>query len=71
MNNIITALTLLSALLTLLGEASAAIDEMNKIIMKARSEGRDISDEELDTIKKQSQLLTDALIAKLKEQAAS
>lgn len=59
--NVVSALTTLSELLSLITTVSKHATEITALINKARSEGRDITDAELDGLKGMDDLAKQAL----------
>lgn len=66
MSNIVIATQTVTALLELLVSTTAAVARYNALIEKARGEGRDISDAELDGLRAESQRLTDDIASNLR-----
>ncbi len=69
MTNILVVLEILAALLSLVARATAAANQITRLIVKARSEGRDISNEELESLAADSDKLTTETLAALREAA--
>lgn len=67
MSNTVQAVSLAVDLLTLVAETTVKLQQVNALLQKAHSEGRDITDAELDSVKAlddQAKLRLDAAIAK-------
>lgn len=65
MSNVLIALQILNGLLAAMGNAAVTIERLRTLIEKAQSEGRDISDQELDDLRAESQALTDKVVDSL------
>lgn len=67
MNNTLTAVSLAVDLLSTVAELTAKFQQVNALLVKAHSEGRDITDAELDAIRKlddEAKIRLDVAIAK-------
>ena len=69
--NLILALQGLSVLLNAISQSAIAAQKINETIGRARSEGRDVTDEELAVIKAQTDALEQNVLAKLRAAAAT
>ena len=67
--NVLAAIQILSAILSLVTRATAAAVRITSVIQTARQESRDISDEELAGLAAESDRLTDETLAALREAA--
>ncbi len=67
--NVLVAIELLGAILSLVTRATAAAAQITSVIQTARRENRDISDEELAGLATESDRLTQETLAALREAA--
>ena len=67
--NVLAAIQILSAILSLVTRATAAAARITSVIQTARGENRDISDVELAALAAESDQLTDETLAALREAA--
>ncbi len=64
--SILVGLEILSAILTTVANGAVAAQNITSVINKARSEGRDISDEELKAIQEENNALETQVLNQLK-----